>query len=400
MFNLEKELKRRQMKEDNVYQIIGSEIKLKRLKLSKTLESVADDFCSTSYLCKIERNTINPNPYFLTKICENLELTKENLNDLYELKQLLIDAVKAFYYEDSKTIDDIFNKIAGFDNYRANIIKIIYQLYYKNYLGLDYKVNELMKLHQNMSDFDILIFSLFYSIYCILENKLKEASKTLKSILVYKYQNEFIYTLTYEYLSVIHYRANTRDYIKYADESIRYHCRYYQIEKIKKVSFYKGLYYIKNDYIEEFKAIEASFLNDKYKDTLKFIYMIYSNDNLELDIFDENSFVSKFYYMLWLKETNVNLFKEKLLEIENDSEITGTEFIYLKYLQSTYIDKYDYSLFLSEVLFPYALNTNNGYLIHKFGDLIQNIQIQRSKYKRFTEIALRINDVNKEINKL
>ena len=59
------ELKKKLEQKDNSVGIIGSEIKAKRLKLSRTLESVSEELCSVSYLCKIERSSINPNPKYV-----------------------------------------------------------------------------------------------------------------------------------------------------------------------------------------------------------------------------------------------------------------------------------------------------------------------------------------------
>lgn len=49
------ELERRQSINDDAYELIGAELKRRRVGQSQTLSSVAGDVCSVSYLCKVEK---------------------------------------------------------------------------------------------------------------------------------------------------------------------------------------------------------------------------------------------------------------------------------------------------------------------------------------------------------
>ncbi len=400
MNDLENELLRRLEKEDNPYQIIGSEIKLKRLKLSKTLESVTENFCSTSYLCKIERNAIIPNPYFLSKICENVQLTPENLSSLYELKSLLRDIIKAYYYDDVDKIKRIYNLVIDFDNYRANIIKIIFNLYFNNLLYLEKKFNELMKLRQNMSDFDIIVLYLFYAIYQIGDNRLVKANETLKSISQFNYNDDFIFALVYECLAEVHYLANSNNFLKYFEIATEYHYKFFMIEKVKKLAFKKAIYFLKHNNLTEYKSILETFCETKEYNTLKLILMIYNKENSGYERFNKDSFISSFFEMLWLQKINEDEFKNRLLDLEGINSVTNDEFVYLKYLQAQYLDKKQFNLFAQEFLFPYAINSLNGYFIYYYGEIVLNNYKELSHYKRYSEIVSKMIASYREIENL
>ena len=97
------EIIRRVDDEDTLYAIIGPEIKLRRLKLSRTLKFVSFKICSISYTSKIENNEIKPNRVFLYEISKKVNMTEDEVSGLFDLREALRECVKSFLYGDVKT---------------------------------------------------------------------------------------------------------------------------------------------------------------------------------------------------------------------------------------------------------------------------------------------------------
>ncbi|UKI49932.1 MAG: hypothetical protein L6U99_00200 [Clostridium sp.] len=57
--------------------------------MSLTLAALAEDTCSTSYLCKIEKAKIVANNRCLEEICKRVGMDKTEYNDLINLKNAL-----------------------------------------------------------------------------------------------------------------------------------------------------------------------------------------------------------------------------------------------------------------------------------------------------------------------
>ena len=65
---IQQELEKRSQRDDDVYNLIGAEIKRRRVSQSQTLSSIAGDVCSVSYLCKVEKNQLKQNRHMLKEI--------------------------------------------------------------------------------------------------------------------------------------------------------------------------------------------------------------------------------------------------------------------------------------------------------------------------------------------
>ena len=112
-----------QRKNDNIIhlsnqEIIGIEIRRKRLELSYTLQGLCFDICSPSYLCKIERNQIQANNYILQEICERVSISSEQQQLLFHSYEVLLESVEAFVKDDIDVLNSFVIKGKGFENYR------------------------------------------------------------------------------------------------------------------------------------------------------------------------------------------------------------------------------------------------------------------------------------------
>ena len=121
-----RELKRRGEEVDNTsYEMLGAEIKRLRLKNRQTLSNVAENLCSISYVCKIERAQIKPNKHMLGEIYKRLEAKDEDMNRLFNLKDYIVKSVEWFYTNNTKKFIETDDEIKGLDNYRTMLFKFI-----------------------------------------------------------------------------------------------------------------------------------------------------------------------------------------------------------------------------------------------------------------------------------
>ena len=158
---LKEEITKR-FKEDNLnYAAIGAEIKRHRLAMSKTLSSIADENCSVSYLCKIERNQVKPSLKYLNEICKKVNISKSNINYLLNSKEMLLEAIKMFYFKDLTNKEIYEEKIQGLDNYRTEIIRLIFSLISNDLITASKIINKIWRLISSLADFDLMVFAGF-----------------------------------------------------------------------------------------------------------------------------------------------------------------------------------------------------------------------------------------------
>ena len=131
---------------ENSYELIGIELKLRRTKLSKTLEYICRNTCSVSYLSKIENAEIKPNPKMLEEICKRLKITKESIDTINNSKKIYDDIFKGLFNNDTKPLLDAYEKVKGLNNYRAKLIMFLYYIYFEDLRNAEKQYKELDKL--------------------------------------------------------------------------------------------------------------------------------------------------------------------------------------------------------------------------------------------------------------
>lgn len=151
--------------EDNPSAIVGTELRLRRNGLSKTLNAICQKTCSVSYLSKIEKNEVNPNPELLEEICDRLKLTKENLEVINNSKIIFDDVIKATFEGKPNVIYEAFLKIQGFKNYRAKLIEFYYCVMIDELKDARILFSELNKLVGTMLLNDLIMFAYTEALY-------------------------------------------------------------------------------------------------------------------------------------------------------------------------------------------------------------------------------------------
>lgn len=157
-------------------EIIGIEIRRKRLELSYTLNGLCFDICSPSYLCKIERNQIQANSFILQEICNRVSITEAQQELLFHSYENLLKSIQAFVEDDLEELSSIVSQGEGFENYRYRIIQFMKYIREDDLYLAKKTCNELLKLLSSMQDLDMVVFSIFTA---ILEYKEKNYLETI-----------------------------------------------------------------------------------------------------------------------------------------------------------------------------------------------------------------------------
>jgi hypothetical protein len=185
MITVNKELQIRYKEKENakdVYEILGVEIKRRRILLSQTLEAVSQNICSVSYLCKIERSKIDPGKHIIKEICNRLEIEDNKVVYLYDLKDTLNKCISSFLHKKYEYIKIAYENGKGFENYRFKIISFIYFISIKDMDSALIEYNSLVKLVSNMLDFDLLVFTLMTSIFLYYSMNFKGALESISTV--------------------------------------------------------------------------------------------------------------------------------------------------------------------------------------------------------------------------
>ncbi|RIA78215.1 hypothetical protein EI71_00527 [Anaeroplasma bactoclasticum] len=163
-------------------EIIGIEIRRKRIELSYTLSGLCFDICSPSYLCKIERNQIQANNYILQEICTRVAITVEQQELLFHSYEVLLQSIEAYLKDDMDTILKIVKQGEGFENYRYRIIQLMKYIREDDLYLAKKTCNELLKLLSTMQDLDMVVFSIFTAILEYKEKNYLEAIAILNKL--------------------------------------------------------------------------------------------------------------------------------------------------------------------------------------------------------------------------
>ncbi|MCR5786655.1 MAG: hypothetical protein K6G28_03065, partial [Acholeplasmatales bacterium] len=163
--------------------IVGSEIKIKRAKMKVTLKALTSDICSVSYLSKVEHNKIKANNQVLHEICNRLEISKEQLNEMLKSGGTFKELLKAFYEQDLHNIDLIYFKVVELKNYRAQIIKCFYYLAHNNLKEYERISKLILPSLSTLNNYDANHYCLSLMVYYFLSNQIKECAQTLNSLI-------------------------------------------------------------------------------------------------------------------------------------------------------------------------------------------------------------------------
>ncbi|MGI6767800.1 MAG: helix-turn-helix domain-containing protein [Bacilli bacterium] len=154
-----KALLRRKTKSNKTY-LYSQIIKNERLKRHMTLEEMAKGICSVSYLCKVEKNAIEPDESYIKAIFEkvNLDYDKVGKNILEDGIRKLLQYYLNRNYEGIKVLyEEIEDSIFNANNY---LIKGLYFLNKKDYREFRKVIRTLDKIKDTLlrDDVGVMLF--------------------------------------------------------------------------------------------------------------------------------------------------------------------------------------------------------------------------------------------------
>ncbi len=373
------EIMKRLEEDDDIYQAIGAEIKQHRLAQSKTLASIADDDFSVSYLCKIERNQIKPSHKFLKEIFAKVNISEDKMDYLLSSKELLINAVRSYYFSDIKLQNEYLTKLEGLDNHRIILIRLIFALTVKDLNLADKCINKLIKLTSSLANLDLMIFSTFYGIYNFYLNNYLEASDYLKLALEYGCEISYLKPIQLGFLFICACKTFSINTAKYYLELERETLKYGGSLKLDKAHYNMAIYYLVLNQKDSYKKTIAKI--EKFQ-TIKSLEMLLQIDNKNIDKiadYKENDMddLTKAYFYIY------HLSKKTVDYIDNlDVDIVLKDYLKYNYLKE--VDLESAYNFL-QIAFEDSTRNLNGYLCFYFLEELVNSIFRDNKYKHLTE---------------
>ncbi len=391
---LEEEFNKRMEKKDLFNDVIGAEIKRQRIKLAKTQSSIADDICSLSYLCKIEKNTIIPNKQYLGEICERVNISKKDMNNLLNLKDIMLLATKAFYEKDNNKLNLIEIDMRDFTNYRAKIVKFIVMIYQKKYLEANELYEELFKIVSTMADNDLLIFTCFAGIFQADVGKYEAAVNAMKLVDKYNHNFEYLTLIILENKFNIYSHLNSPKVLLLYKELQSLFSSNGQIIKLNDLNYKYNIYLIKNYFFDEVKI--NSIIDVKKAENLKFLIALYSKkkmSNIDFNLLDDA------YKVIYCYLYDNKSFKTALFEYETNVIYPQDEYIFIKYLDAKLNDD-NIEDYLIDIAYSYSIANLNVIFARFYLNEIRILLKKQAKYKRFFEISLKYDEMKEIVDKI
>lgn len=374
----------RQCKKEESYNVVGVEIKDRRLTLSRTLSSLSSEICSVSYLCKIENNKIIPNRYYLKEICKRLQMKDDKVKTLLNLRITLERMVKAFLCKRNDEIREAFESGNGLYNYRYKIIEFIYYISIKDMAQANQKAGEILRLVSTMTNNDLSIFSLFYGILSFYNQDFDMALEDLKALRAY---SEEILILQTKYKFFVYFMLNHPCCIFEYQGLIETLLRCGFLEEIDEIQYIMGLYLLRNKYFMEYKRIFKLIHKPSYRRSLLLLAKLIVSPGLAVqEAWIEN--VEPFFYYLGLIKIRPAEAEEKISAMNDLSFSVDFNLIYLQYMLIT--DDGERYKFICTTAFPTIERTNDGFAKEYFLQELSKISSRLGRYKLFHDAYQRI----------
>lgn len=388
MKDIKKEIIERNSSKEDYGQVLGIEVRFRRIKLSQTLAMTASKICSISYLSKIENNTIEASPLYLREICQQVDLDNDQIDLLMNLREIIENCIAAYLNNVESVLLESYTSGKGFENFRYKIIEFIYYLYNEDIYNANLVYKNLMRVSSTMSDFDLYVFSLFSAILCYYNQFYTDCFETLKLLTNLKISVEFdILRDKYAFLSL--YSINSCD-TSYAYKSLKEKLlnngKYGMLEEI---NYLYSLFLINNKSIYEYSEILKQVTNPKYKESLR-LYSDFMDENMNLSSYDENNLTTFTKYLLHIR-TNKDLAKEEIENINQNYDYDMNEML-LKYLLIE--NDNDKLKFMTDIALPNALRNNEKFNCNYFLHELASIAAHNFKYKLFSTYYLKIMNQN------
>ena len=360
-------------------QIIGAELKRRRLMLSKTLDSSRCG-CSISYLSKIENGKIVPKYNILCELCEEQGITNSELECLLNIDNSIIESIQYMFWENYKKIHQEYDKISGFDNYKANFIKVFYEMSFMHWDKVK-EYLEQMNLIKNVFDeedrclYDYLVMC--YGNYSHNYPQVYELYGQVK-----KSKNLYLIALASKelFISVCSYGV---DNPIYAYEN--YHKQYSALLNYST----KGMYQLLIEtYVRLGYELPIS-LENELQDEIKLHYLLSKGDLEKLDLFLKEYRTSQYEKLLIYTFKKEYALAERLYKKLQMTKLSVKEMLIANYCDA--INRGDNVIladYLIDTCIPYAIKINDGHLFKVFLNKLSELAFIVGRYKTVVSLNL------------
>lgn len=379
------------------YEIVGVEIKSRRVRLGITLDALSQSICSVSYLCKIERNRIEPNVAFLREICERLDLTEDKADILLNLKEVLNNCVSAFLRRDVETIKKAVDAGEGFDNYRYALINFIYCLATKDLYTSNRIYNDLLPIIGSMIESDFLVFSVFSAIMHYHNFHFKEAIEIINGLENFKLTDSL--------------KALGDLYCLYSAAAMSSADTGYLFEKVKislaenglpnildEARYITLLYYLRAKCTTPIARETKAFVDTKYKNSINLI-KAFNNGNVAEIIKYKDEPLTEYANLLYTYVKDKAEFDKMVSVLDRDYYNGMIDTVYIDYLANK--DNPDFNMYIFRELIPRASLVGDFYMKYFITLLVAKLPSTPNKNRTIMRaIVLLNNDENFEDDKL
>lgn len=264
------ELKKRMADYDTLFAIIGPEIRLRRSLLNKTLKFMAFKICSISYVSKIESNEIKPNRVFLSELGKRVNMTDEEIDGLFNLREVLNRSIKEFLFNDSTTVKKTLEEKKKYVNYRYRLLVFLNSLHDNDLVLAKETYLELLKISKSMTDYDFKIYAVLSSIYLYKSGEQREAYENLTLLSEVELNKDLKYLLDlYMFYclnslcrpeTVLYYQKIREDLINIG-----------AYELLDEINYYLAIFFIKNGSTDFSLSLVDSIKDPKRKKTIELL---------------------------------------------------------------------------------------------------------------------------------
>lgn len=389
---LKKEIVRRENANENNAAILGTEIKNRRLSMSMTLAALAEDACSTSYLCKIEKAQIVATDKRLEEICKRVGMTKVQYNDLINLKKALSMVCDYYFYKNDNGIAKLKKSIVDFINYRSNIINYVIAIYENDRFRMDKYSKLIITIIKEISDLDLLVFMTFYSIDLLSQNKVVEASDNIKAVLDKNCNISSLKILQYECLFECAVIANSPSVFRYYEQLRNIYFDNNMFDRCQKLFYKNAIHELINQRLDNFEKIYDKISDKNLKYNINFIKGIVCSEYEKMKNMNKNK-LNSCCRLVYLYLFDSKLFKEEIKKADKD-KFTYRERLFLDYLESkVHNDRFN---FLVKGGIKRAIDGSDGFMMEYFLEDLSVVITKQGAYLNFFETYKEIKN-NKRI---
>lgn len=379
--NLRNEIERRENMEEDISKIIGTEIKNRRLSMSMTLAALAEDTCSTSYLCKIEKSQIVANDRRLEEICRRVGMSQDQYKDLLNLKVALNYICDYYFNDDKVAITNLKNTVKEFSNYRSNIINYVISIYEKE-TRTSYKLcKSILSIIKEISDLDLLVFITFYAIDLMAQGNYIEAADNIKAVIGKKSGIKNLYILQLETLFECAFQTNAMSIYDYSNTlAIEYYEKNFY-ERSQKLYAKMSAFELLNERVEHHLKFFAKVKDNQLRYNLSFMKSFLAGEYSKVKKYNLKKLKPILQFIYWF------YFELDTFQVEykkrTQYSFTEREKLFLDYLHAKNDNRR--TNFILNVGIPKAIERYDGLMMQFYLDELSSLLLNQGSYLCFYE---------------